>query len=245
MSKKISCLIALIIFVCSGCAVRVDTQAIRIAAPLAAGAVLPTVELSNGEIQFEDTIPSQLTLGAGQPPEQSVRHSFDYSTIKEILSLDLIQVFSKSSLPEHLHPSQEDFLYEGWLLTEGATNYGTSGKNTPGNIFGGVGFELHEELSPCFSASLIVRAAPEGEHIGFFSTPGLYSSRLLSYTSTVGDIPVSMNYSYLAPSLGYDKLVFFATFSINGLRYGIYSDGLCSQEDFINLVLTIINAYNQ
>ncbi len=245
--KQIITLLPVFLFcllLCSGCG-DASPPPIRITTPMAAGAVHPTVELTDGFIVFENVIPNQPTLGTGQPPEQSIRYTYNYSTITEILGLDLVELFARSDLPEYLQPSSENFIYDGFLLTEGAINYGTSGKNTPGNIFGGVGFELHKELESCFSASLIVRAAPEGEHIGFFSTPGLYSEQLLSYTSTVGDTPVSMNYSYLTPALGFDKLMFFATFTIGGLRYGIYSNGLCSQEDFINVVLTIINAYQQ
>lgn len=216
----------------------------RILTALAPGIVVRRVELSDGLLVFGDLVTE---FGCSQPPSRSenTRCTITYAETTALLGIDLAAVLQAAGLPAGLTPTQEDFLTEGWRVGEGAQDYGTCGKNTAGSFFEGVGFDLeYSSEYDMFFCGVSLRATTEGEFLDALNAPGIYSSRV-QYESNVGDVPLSINERYWEPSLGPSYHEYFATFSVSGLRYTIQACGCCTQEEFIRLVLAVMDAYGE
>ena len=214
-------------------------QNICIETALAPGVVLPDVALTSGSLHFGNTVPSLSTHA--DSPSGCIPFEWDYDFITESLGVDLLAALNQSTLPDYLCPSASDFVYKGYLCVEDNTSYETGQDSFSGTIWGGAGFILSKKtgITDNPHTKLIVRAVKNGDYLNFN-----VDTRKLQYDSTIGSISCSFNYRLYDPVF-WDALTFYATFVVEDLQYGIYSYGYCSQEDFINLVLTIINAYNQ
>ena len=216
----------------------------RILTALAPGVVARRVELSDGLLVFGDMVTE---FGCSQLPSRSenTRCTITYAETTALLGIDLAAVLQAAGLPAELTPTQEDFLTEGWRVGEGAQDYGTCGKNTAGSFFEGVGFDLEYPSDyDMFFCGVSLRATTEGEFLDALNAPGIYSSRV-QYESNVGGVPLSINERYHEPSLGPSYHEYFATFSVSGLRYTIQACGCCTQEEFIRLVLAVMDAYGE
>ena len=197
------------------------------------------VELSDGALFFEDGA-SIGTLYETPPKDCKFRaEKLSYEEFVDYIGFDPMTL---DGVPTHPAPSRErvDTLYP--LILE---DYRVTRRYTmkAGTVHGGVEFYGYEPINEARGQSrsykVVLNKGDASNYLAVAKGKFVYTPN-----SLVGEIPVYVGYSRYTPALEWrvDTDMYVAAFQVGGYSCGIYMNGY-TQEEFVDLLLAIINHY--
>lgn len=198
------------------------------------------VELSDGALFFEDGA----SIGTlYETPPKDCKFRAEKLSYEEFVAYIGFDPMTLDGVPTHPAPSRErvDTLYP--LILE---DYRVTRRYTmkAGTVHGGAvfyGYETIDETRSKQSRGYEV-VLNKGDAFNYLAvTNGKF---VRTPNSMVGEIPVYVGYSRCTPALEWrvDTDMYVAAFQVGGYSCGIYMDGY-TQEEFVDLLLAIINHY--